>query len=171
VLADGSEQRFREDAMRIAITGHRLLPAETEVLVFRVLREALGELDGAVLGISCLADGADALFARAVLERGGALVAVVPAVEYRDGLPEEHHTVYDRLLASAREVHRLPFTASSSEAHMAASEFMLTQADEVWAVWDGQSARGFGGTADVVQAARKAGLPVRVIWPDGASRD
>lgn len=67
--------------------------------------------------------------------------------------------------------HRLPYVESTSEAHMAASEFMLTLADQLWAVWDGKPARGFGGTADVVQAARDAALPVRIIWPDGAQRD
>ncbi|MGW5646007.1 hypothetical protein ACWEV3_27990 [Saccharopolyspora sp. NPDC003752] len=39
------------------------------------------------------------------------------------------------------------------------------------AVWDGQPARGFGGTADVVDSARKRGVDVTVIWPDGARRD
>ncbi|MFC7732003.1 hypothetical protein [Actinomadura keratinilytica] len=157
--------------MRIAITGHRLLPPETEALVSRALHEALDEQLGAVIGISCLADGADALFAQAVLDHGGALIAVVPASEYRDGLPQEHYPVYDRLLAAADEVHRLPYVESTSEAHMAASEFMLGLADRLWAVWDGKPARGFGGTADVVQAARDRNLPVQVIWPEGASRD
>ncbi|MFI0446850.1 hypothetical protein [Actinomadura sp. 6N118] len=157
--------------MRIAITGHRLLPTQTEALVSRELALALEELPELPTGVSCLADGADALFARAVLEQGGELVAVVPASEYREGLPEGHHAIYDRLFAAAQHVHRLPFTESTSEAHMAASELMLTLADELWAVWDGKLARGYGGTADVVQAAKEASVPVRVIWPDGASRD
>ena len=54
---------------------------------------------------------------------------------------------------------------------MAASELMLDHAGQLWAVWDGQPARGYGGTADVVAAARAKGLPVRVIWPHGAHRD
>ena len=54
---------------------------------------------------------------------------------------------------------------------MAASELMIKHADQLWAVWDGQPARGYGGTADVVAAARDQGLPVRVIWPHGAHRD
>jgi len=68
-------------------------------------------------------------------------------------------------------VHRLGFTDSTSEAHMAASEFMLRQAGELWAVWDGKPARGYGGTADVVACARDSGIPVQVIWPPGAHRD
>jgi hypothetical protein len=30
---------------------------------------------------------------------------------------------------------------------------------------------GLGGIADVVAYARQRGVPVRVIWPEGASRD
>lgn len=48
---------------------------------------------------------------------------------------------------------------------------MLERADELIAVWDGQPARGYGGTADVVQAARDKDLPVTVVWPAGVMRD
>ncbi|WP_198036875.1 hypothetical protein [Nocardia sp. BMG51109] len=48
---------------------------------------------------------------------------------------------------------------------------MLDDADELFAVWDGKPARGYGGTADVVAVARQRGMPVTVIWPDGAQRD
>lgn len=74
---------------------------------------------------SYLADGADAMFAAAVLDIGGDLIAVVPAENYRAGLI---------------------------------------------AVWDGQPAAGFGGTADVVAYARNHDIVVTVVWPDGAER-
>ncbi|MFF4619567.1 hypothetical protein [Nonomuraea jabiensis] len=48
---------------------------------------------------------------------------------------------------------------------------ILEDADLLFAVWDGQPARGYGGTADVVAEARRRGVPVRVIWPEGARRD
>ena len=53
---------------------------------------------------------------------------------------------------------------------MAASKLMVDEADELYAVWDGKPARGYGRTADVVAYARDRGTPVRVIWPDGAER-
>lgn len=157
---------------RIAISGHRGLPLAAEALVDAALRDALSRYaPGDLTGISCLADGADSLFATAVIDVGGRLEAVIPAEEYREGLPAEHHVTYDRLLAAASAVHRLPFKESTSESHMAASELMLDLADELVAVWDGQPARGYGGTADVVAAARRDGVPVVVIWPNGATRD
>jgi hypothetical protein len=106
-----------------------------------------------------------------VLDAGGQIEAVIPALEYRDGLPADAIAEYDALLSTAVAVHKLPFTESSSEAHMAASEFMIDHADELYAVWDGQPARGHGGTADVVTYARQRGVSVRVIWPEGAERD
>ena len=54
---------------------------------------------------------------------------------------------------------------------MAASQSMLDLVDTLIAVWDGQPARGYGGTADVVNEARRRGTPVLIVWPDGASRD
>ena len=54
---------------------------------------------------------------------------------------------------------------------MEASQAMLDRAERLFAVWDGKPARGYGGTADVVAEARSQGIPVTVIWPEGASRD
>nr|BFE82595.1 hypothetical protein GCM10020093_051960 [Planobispora longispora] len=124
-----------------------------------------------ITGLSCLADGADQIFARAVIDLGGILEAIIPAHRYRQGLPAETYPEYDALLNAAKRVHRLEFTESTSESHMAASLIMLDNADELFAVWDGKPARGYGGTADVVAEARKRGLTVRVIWPEGVERD
>ncbi|MER7548156.1 hypothetical protein ABTW95_34640 [Spirillospora sp. NPDC127506] len=156
--------------MRIAISGHRSLPPATEALVAEALNEALSPISDNITGLTCLADGADTLFARAVLAHGGRIEVIVPAEQYLAGLPDEHHAEYRKLLAQAVQVHRMPFSESTSDAHMSASQHMLTLADALWAVWDGQPARGYGGTADVVQAAHDLDKPVRVIWPSGADR-
>lgn len=156
---------------RIAISGHRGLGAATVRLVDEAIRAELARHALDVSGISCLADGADQTFARAVTDLGGSLEAIIPAAEYREGLPPDAHPLYDNLLAKAAAVHRLPFTKSTSESHMAASKLMVDEADELYAVWDGEPARSYGGTADVVAYAREHGIPVRVIWPAGAQRD
>src|SRR5215468_75680 len=159
--------------MRIAITGHRGLPAATEHLVDQAIRGHLTRYAASdrLIGISALADGADQIFARAVLDAGGQLEVIVPAARYRDGLPEAVHDTYDALLSAAAAVDRLGYVDSTEDAHMAASQAMLDRADHLLAVWDGKPARGYGGTADVVAEARNRGIPVTVIWPDGASRD
>ena len=156
---------------RIAVSGHRGLDPGTTRLIDDVIRAALAAEAGNVTGLSCLADGTDQIFARAVADAGGRIEVVVPAELYRDGLPEAAHPEYDALFGLAVEVYRMPFRESSSESHMAASELMVDHADELYAVWDGQPARAYGGTADVVAYARQQGVPVRVIWPEGAERD
>lgn len=156
--------------MKIAVSGHRELDAATSQLVDVAVREHLQANAHQLVGISCLADGADQIFARAAIDVGGDLVAIIPAEQYRVGLPEHAHAAYDQLLVLASDVHHLPYVESNSEAHMAASRLMLELADALVAVWDGQPARGYGGTADVVDLARSRGLDVTVIWPDGAMR-
>lgn len=156
---------------RIAVSGHRGLPGPTADLVGKAIRAALAEHGPILVGLSCLADGADQIFARTVTDVGGRLEVLIPAAKYRDGLPAGAHAEYDRLLALAAAIHRLPFAESTSEAHMAASKLMIDNADELYAVWDGKPARGYGGTADVVAYARAHGTRVRVIWPPGAQRD
>ncbi|QLY32635.1 hypothetical protein [Nocardia huaxiensis] len=156
---------------RLAITGHRGLPPDTLTRVDAALRLAIAErADTGLTGVSCLADGPDSLFAQAILDAGGRLIAVVPAHGYRESLPATHHPVYDHLLAAATEVIELDHTESNSRAHQAGSLRMLDLSDELLAVWDGKPARGYGGTADVVGAARARGLPLTVIWPPGATR-
>lgn len=156
---------------RLAITGHRGLPAESERLVDDGLRREVARyVPAELVGYSCLADGADVLFARAVLEHGGSLVVVVAAEEYREGLPAEHRATYDELFSRADRAIRMDRTVSDSTAYMRAGERMLDEVDALVAVWDGNPARGVGGTADVVEVARLRQIPVTIVWPEGARR-
>ncbi|MFD8901249.1 hypothetical protein [Streptomyces ardesiacus] len=157
--------------MRVGITGHRGLDAQVEKRVRALLAEAVAEYaPGELVGVSCLADGPDSWWAEAVLAHGGRIEAVVPAAGFREGLPDWHHPTYDRLIGLACDVHETGLTVSDAQAHMAGSEILVGLADELLAVWDGQPAWGYGGTADVVAYADRQGTPVRVLWPQGASR-
>lgn len=156
---------------RIGITGHREFDEPTS----RLIREALRRIVGVyqphdLVGVTCLAEGSDTLFAEAVADRGGSLEVVVPALRYREALPRSHRRTYDELLARAAAVHQLPLVESDDAAYLAGSRRMLTVIDRLVAVWDGLPARGVGGTAEVVADARERGLPVDVVWPAGARR-
>lgn len=158
--------------MRIGITGHRGLPEGTATLVQSEISRIVSSYQPIeLIGVSCIADGPDAWFARAVLDHGGHLEVVIPAEDYRSVLPDWHHATYDALLSRASEIHMTGLTAADNHAFMAASEILVGLVDELIAVWDGQLARGYGGTADVVRYAENVGVPVRVVWPDGAARD
>ncbi|MWA07662.1 hypothetical protein [Streptomyces sp. BA2] len=157
--------------MRVGITGHRGLSKDIEQRVQSLLADEVSEYDaGELVALSCIADGPDAWFAEAALSAGGQLEVIVPAAEYRASLPEWHHATYDALMSRAADVHETGMTASDSEAHMTGSEILVGLADELIAVWDEKPAWGHGGTADVVAYAKRTGVPVRVVWPKGASR-
>ncbi|MEY9891804.1 hypothetical protein ABIA35_003346 [Catenulispora sp. MAP12-49] len=156
---------------RIGITGHRQFDEPTTRLIRAALRRVVEAYQGCdLIGVTCLAEGSDTLFAEAVADRGGRLEVVVPAVRYRETLPATHQDAYDEWLARATEVHRLAFFESDDAAYLAGGEQMLMVIDRLIAVWDGLPARGIGGTGDIVQNAYRRGLPVEVVWPDGALR-
>ncbi len=155
--------------MRIGVTGHSNLTADTMRLVAAEIRAALGKTS--TTGVTCLARGADQVFARVVLELGGVLEVVLPARDYRmRKVLAGNASEFDELLGQAAAVHTMPFEESSPDAYMAASEYVLDHVDLVLAVWDGEPG-AYGGTGDVVDAARRRGLTVTVIWPEGATRD
>ncbi|BDD72849.1 hypothetical protein ACFYO6_21610 [Streptomyces anthocyanicus] len=161
----------------LAVTGHMDLTEESVPAVRAALDGLLARYRDSgpgktLVGISCIARGADSLFAEAVLAVGGRLVVVVPSRDYRRSTVEpDDAPLFDRLAAAADEVVVLPRERADRQAYEAANALLLERADRLVAVWNGEppSGRG-GGTADLVLAARAAGIPVDVVWPAGAAR-
>jgi hypothetical protein len=146
------------------------LTAESVPLVYKAIADVLDPYAGNELtGVSCIARGADSIFAQAVLDAGGALEVLLPAANYREAkVKPDHAAQFDDLLRRATVVRVMPFAEANREAYEAANEAMLSSCDGLCAVWDGQGAVDRGGTAAVVEQARSRGLPVEVIWPAGA---
>ncbi|OIJ25528.1 hypothetical protein UG56_017150 [Nocardioides luteus] len=159
--------------MKIGITGHSNLTAATEKLVREAIRDALTPYAAkGFTGVTCLAKGADQVFAQVVLEAGGDLAVVLPSPNYRDRkVKPANLATFDELLSGATEIAYLPFEEPGRDAYMAASEELVSRSDLMVAVWDGGPAGGHGGTADVVTYAREQGRKVLVVWPDGAERE
>lgn len=157
---------------RIAITGHMDLTAASVPLVYEAITDALAPYAGDELtGISCIARGADSIFAQAVLDMGGKLEVVLPAAGYREQkVKPDHATQFDELMRRARTVHVMPYKEANRVAYEAANDVLVSTCDTLFAVWDGQSGANKGGTASVVEYARSRGVPVEVIWAEGASR-
>jgi hypothetical protein len=159
---------------RIAVSGHRGLTPQVETLIRTAIETELASLlagNEEVVGLSCLADGADQIFASAVTDHGGSLEVIIPAEEYRTDLPDEAKPLYDKLFNRATIVYRCGHRESTPDAHMDASRLMVDRADRLLAVWDGKPARSYGGTADVVAYAEQQNVPVTVVWPHGAYRE
>jgi len=158
---------------RFGITGHVNLTADSVPLVYRAITDALSPYAGTDLtGVSCIARGADSIFAKVVLDLGGRLEVVVPAENYRaKKVPPEDAPQFDELLDRAAQVKVLPYAEADPEAYEAANQEMVAVSDLVFAVWDGRHDGGKGSTASTVKYAQAKGVPVEVIWPDGAERD
>jgi hypothetical protein len=155
---------------RVGITGHRDLRDPTRRLVSAAIATQLGGFRP-LKGISCLAEGADQVFADQVLRAGGALTAVIPSADYSRGFATRAGTAtYQQLRARAQEVIELPFPAPSADAYWAAGQRVVGLADVLLAVWDGSPSGGVGGTADVVAFAGERGVPTTVLWPPGSRR-
>lgn len=156
---------------RIGITGHMDLTQPTAALVGAAVRALLAQEGRGFAGISCLARGADQIFARAVLDLGGTLIAVLPSPNYREHqVAPDDRAEFDTLLGASAEVHCLPFPQPGEAAYAAANAALLDRADKLVAVWDGRPGRDRGGAAAMVGRARQLGKPVHVVWPAGAAR-
>ena len=156
--------------MRFGVTGHQILPAR---IVDRAVEHWKRVLPvGAQLrGVSCLAEGADQLFAAHVLASGGVLEAILPCEDYASSLvTEDGRARLAELRRAAGSVVTLPYPGPSGQAFLAAGQAVVERCDHLFAVWDGRPARGLGGTADVVAYARERGRPVTVLWVEGVLR-
>jgi hypothetical protein len=127
--------------------------------------------DEGITGVSCIAIGADSIFAQEVLQLGGSLEVVIPASDYRERkVGPDHIELFDELVRQASRVRVMPYSVSGRDAYEAANEGLLDKCDLLLAVWDGLAPVDKGGTAAVVASAKIRGISVEVIWPDGAQR-
>jgi hypothetical protein len=153
----------------IGATGHQDLPSSAIDYISAAIREILAGYPD-IVGYTSLAAGADQLFATEVLAAGGRLHAVIPADGYAATFEGDAADAYHRLFALAAEHTRLPFAAPGEAAYDAAGRWIAEHSDVLIAVWDGQPARGLGGTADAVAHARDLEREVRIVWPSGLRR-
>ncbi len=151
--------------LRIGVTGHRNVQPTDELLdavdaaidmaIESVAIRAVVDVIPTV--VSSLAGGADQIVARRVLTRRSATLEVVLPFdhgEYRATLDEEAATIFDSLLARASSVHAMPEPHRPDDGYLLAGQAVVDRCDVLIAVWDGEPARGRGGTAEVAAYAR-----------------
>jgi hypothetical protein len=168
----------------LGVTGHRatgLAGTTTQQLQQRI-EALLSQLTAAVAAIhrkdseafasevpclrlvSALADGADSLAARVALAGGWRLDVCLPFpqdVYAQDFTPGESRGQFLALSSSATAVFVLPGRRDGeTAAYEAAGRIMLEQSDLLLALWDGEPARGRGGTAQIVEEAVLRHVPV-----------
>jgi hypothetical protein len=148
--------------VRVGVTGHRTFAevAAVSALVDHVLA-GLGDR-GRV--ITSLAEGADRLVAQRAARLAGWVHEVVlplDPVDYETDFADEVSVAeFRRLLATAAALDRVPPAPTREDAYLAAGIAVLDRADALLAIWDGEGARGRGGTAEIVAEARARALPL-----------
>ncbi|MEV0033776.1 hypothetical protein [Nocardia sp. NPDC050793] len=157
--------------VRVGVTGHMNITEATELMVYEAVRVLIADDDpGELVGVSCIARGADSVFARAVLDAGARLEVVLPSRNYRAAkVKPDHAALFDDLVARAAKVLVMDYDDAGREAYEAANEAVLGSVDRLIAVWDGETGQA-GSTGSVVDLARAKGVPVHVVWPEGAAR-
>jgi hypothetical protein len=151
----------------IAVTGHRTISSEDAEEIAKRAREALKGIQSlvphtSVCIVSGLADGADRIVARAGLDLGMRLEAVVaaPVEQYRSGLTSASRNEFDAFLqlpgASLTQVPVAGNTTSEGpEAeetgqYVAVGHYLASRANLLFVVWGGDLTGLAGGTADVL---------------------
>lgn len=154
-----------------------LFPANTQLRVKDVL--AAGHTGLVFSVLSPLAEGTDRVVAQTVLELPESRLEVVlpmPVDEYKkDFASAESCAEFDALLARCPEpmclsAARVTTNCGSQPAfdrkvaYEAAGRYVVNHCDILLAIWDGQPARGRGGTAKIVAYAMEQEVPVLHLW-------
>lgn len=163
--------------LRIAISGHRFLSGPDRIArcVDQALeRIALDYPSPTWIVLSPLAEGADQLVVERILHMQSAARLLVPlpmpeAAYLQTFITPAAQRNFLRLHALAKQIIELPAAPTLQEAYLQLGRYLTSQSDLLIAVWDGQLARGPGGTGDIVQLARQTNLPLAWIHTQNAS--
>ncbi len=153
----------------VGFTGHRMLaePARAKVFLSEAIDALESEAAGEWIGVSSAAVGSDVLFAQLVLERKLAWQALLPfpPSEFRKDFDGKSWAEVEGLIGQAEAVTVLGGDGEREEAYLDCGIETVNACDVLVALWDGEPARGRGGTAEVVTYARELGKPLIVIDP------
>jgi hypothetical protein len=152
--------------MRVGITGHQRLddPSAWGWVEF-AMTKALDALEPPVDAVSSLAIGADQLFVSLMLSRASEIHAIIPFSGYERTFGPQNVDAYLRLLSKAASVEVLQAPGTDEDAYLAAGKRIVELADLMIAIWNGQPAKGKGGTADIVAYALERGTRLIHINP------
>lgn len=155
----------------VGFAGHRHLadPAAAKQAILASLREFREKVDGVLTGRSSAAAGADLLFLEACRELGVAYSVVLPFTEDRfseDFENPEEWAKAKELIDRASNVEIAPGNEPAPEAYHLAAREIMDVSDAMLFLWDGQPARGIGGTGETVVEARERPLPYQLIAAD-----
>lgn len=169
-MSDAARDDGTADA-QVTVVGHADLTPDTLRLVESALHRRLERL---ARGPAVVRSGAGSAlaFGRAARAAGRRLVVAIPT---RDGVPavplRPDRLATGELLTLADRVRLLEYDPTDRDACVRADERMVADGSLLLAVWDGSPSDGRDATAHLVAYARARGVPVDVVWPEGAVRE
>ena len=151
----------------VGFSGHRQVADKAGVATaIRTSLEWLRrEAPGEWIGLSSVASGGDQMFvdqARA-LGMSWHVILPLPRAEFQKDFNADEWADVEPLLAQAEHTRVITENGAREDAYLDCGMETVNGADVLLAVWDGEAARGKGGTADVVEYATSLGKPVIVI--------
>lgn len=153
----------------VGFSGHRSVgnPAGVAQAMQAVLESLRKETAGEWLALSSVADGSDQMFVAQARSLGLSWHAILPLpkAEFAKDFSAADWPVVEAMLAHAEHVHVITENGTREDAYLDGGLETVNGSDVLLAVWDGQPARGKGGTADVVNYALSIGKPVVIIDP------
>src|SRR4051812_42315688 len=148
----------------IGFTGHRVVSDFAKIE--RILREVIGQLQSEAknvewLALSSIAAGSDMSFARTALSLGMGWEAVLPLPpsEFKRDFNDHDWRDVETLLGEAEHVRVISERPQREDAYLDCGMETVNHCDLLLAVWDGEPARGRGGTAEIVAYAREMRRP------------
>jgi hypothetical protein len=150
--------------MKVGVTGHQKRVGIDWHWVRQQVDLNLDRLSAPLEGYSSLAEGSDQVFAEAMLDRGGTVVAIIPISDYERFFAANALLRYRKMLTKCQAI-EMASGNKPEQAFFDAGCFIVQNVDRLIAIWDGERSRGFGGTADIVKYARDSSVPVTIIDP------
>jgi hypothetical protein len=151
----------------VGFSGHRQLESAAGVAeaIGAALKSLQREIPGEWIALSSIAGGSDQLFVKQARAIGLSWHAILPLprLEFAQDFTPAEWAVVEETLATADHLSVISETGEREDAYLDCGIETVNGADILIAVWDGQPARGKGGTADVVQYAKSIGKPVLII--------
>jgi hypothetical protein len=154
----------------VGFTGHRHLADSTGAAA--AIRDALEslrrEVPGEWIALSSIARGSDQLFVQQtqVLDLAWHAILPLPRMEFAEDFTPAEWAAVEETLATADHLRVIDESGDRKDSYLDCGIETVNGADVLLAVWDGDPARGKGGTAEVVQYALSIGKPVMIIDAD-----
>ena len=157
----------------VGFTGHRHLDDSdaAAAAIGAALASLRRESPGEWIALSSIAKGSDQLFVREARAAGMSWHAILPLAkaEFAADFTPPDWAVAEKALATADHVYVINENGDREDSYLDCGIETVNGADVLIALWNGDPARGKGGTADVVQYAQSIGKPLMII--DGTTHE